>query len=201
MRAGPSLDDLGGLQAQGFRDGEPQRLRRLHVDDEVQLGRLLHCKLRGLRPFEDPIGVRRGATTQIGVVRTVGDQRARPGRGREREYRPQALFHRDFDEPISMPKRERARLNDEDRSAALLHRRHDVVQLREVTYTDGAELYTHRLRRAFRGAKPVLAVPPGLIPDVVDRGLRPAELSGELDVLAAEIKEDVTEPGRVSTRP
>jgi hypothetical protein len=38
------LDDLVRPQQQCLRDGQPERLRRLEIDDELELGRLLYWK-------------------------------------------------------------------------------------------------------------------------------------------------------------
>src|SRR4051812_18402870 len=39
---GGSLDDLVGTGEHGLRHGEPQGLRGLEIDDQLELGRLLH---------------------------------------------------------------------------------------------------------------------------------------------------------------
>src|SRR5438094_329825 len=55
MLADALLDDLVGPLEQRLRDGEPERLGGLEVDDQLELGGLLDGRIAGLRPREDPI--------------------------------------------------------------------------------------------------------------------------------------------------
>src|SRR5678816_4572945 len=49
------LNDLVSPKQQRLRDGEAKRPRRLHVDHEIELGRLFDGNVRGLRAPKDPI--------------------------------------------------------------------------------------------------------------------------------------------------
>jgi hypothetical protein len=51
------LDDLIGPQQECLRDREPQRLRGLQVDDQLELGRLLDGKVGRLGALEDSVNV------------------------------------------------------------------------------------------------------------------------------------------------
>src|SRR5688500_16885951 len=67
-RAGPGLlDDFGGLQQEGWGDGQPDGLGGLQVDDEVERGGLLDRQLGRLRPLED-------AVNKVGGLAMQADQ-------------------------------------------------------------------------------------------------------------------------------
>ena len=53
MLADALLDDLVGPLEQRLRDGEPERLGGLEVDDQLELGGLLHGQVGGLGALED----------------------------------------------------------------------------------------------------------------------------------------------------
>ena len=68
-----------GLQQQRPRDRHAERLRRLQVDAQLELGRLLDGKLRRLRAREDANDIAAGAAEEIQYVDAVGDEAARLG--------------------------------------------------------------------------------------------------------------------------
>src|SRR6058998_652094 len=47
-----SLDESICAEHQGLRDGQPEDLRRLEIDDQLICRRLLHGKIAGLRAFQ-----------------------------------------------------------------------------------------------------------------------------------------------------
>ena len=47
------MDDLIGAKKKGRRDGDAKRRGGLHVDHQLELGGLLHWKIRGLRALQD----------------------------------------------------------------------------------------------------------------------------------------------------
>ena len=48
------LEDLVGEREQIVRNGNPERLCRLEVDDQLELGCVEDRQVRGLRPLENP---------------------------------------------------------------------------------------------------------------------------------------------------
>src|SRR5882672_2734896 len=52
-----SLDHLVGSGAYRWRNGEAERLRRLHVDDKLEDGRLHDGQVGGLFTLENPPGI------------------------------------------------------------------------------------------------------------------------------------------------
>jgi hypothetical protein len=68
------LDDLVRAQQQRLRDREAERLGRLEVDYELELGGLLDREVSGLGPFEDLIDIGRGAAEQVGRAWAVKHQ-------------------------------------------------------------------------------------------------------------------------------
>src|SRR5262245_21619263 len=71
------LDHLIRSGQQRRRDREPHGLRRLEVDDEPELRRLLHGKIAGLRALEDLVDVARGAPKALVTVRPIAAQSSR----------------------------------------------------------------------------------------------------------------------------
>src|SRR5262245_30063365 len=67
---GALLDHLIRPQQQRLRDGKSQGRRRLDVDYQVELRRLLNGQVTGLGPLEDLVHERRGAALH-GVLRQV----------------------------------------------------------------------------------------------------------------------------------
>src|SRR5262245_7104144 len=61
-------DDLVGAREQRRRNREAERAGRLHVHHEVEPCGLLDGQLSRLRPLEDLVHVRRGATVDVGKV-------------------------------------------------------------------------------------------------------------------------------------
>ena len=59
------LDHLVGTQKERFGDGQPQRLRRLEIDDEIKFGRLLDRDIAGFRPAQNLVDHPGGAPEQV----------------------------------------------------------------------------------------------------------------------------------------
>ena len=59
------FDDLIRALQYGLRNRQPQRLRGLEVDHQVELGRLFHGKIGRLRAFQDLVHVRGGVAKLI----------------------------------------------------------------------------------------------------------------------------------------
>src|SRR6266568_2082375 len=72
-----SLDHLVRAQQQRLRDREPKRLGGLEVDHELELGRLFHGKLAGLRAFEDLVDEACEPEIKVGIVHRVTYQSTR----------------------------------------------------------------------------------------------------------------------------
>src|SRR5215475_676223 len=92
-RAGPrcrSLDDFIRPLQQRRRDREPQRLRGLEVDQQLELRWLLDREVGGLGTLEDLVHVGCGAAEVIGEGWSVGHQTAalRPLTIREETWQP-----------------------------------------------------------------------------------------------------------------
>src|SRR5262245_39337811 len=60
----------------GRRQFDSDRPRRLEVDHQLELGRLLDWKIAGTHTFEDLVNQTRGATVQIRVTDAVGHESA-----------------------------------------------------------------------------------------------------------------------------
>src|SRR5436190_20245834 len=77
--ASPLLNDLvdASQEIAGYR--EPELLRRLEVEHQLEFLRLAHRQLRGLRAFEDATGVDARLAIDVGEISAVAHQAA--GRG------------------------------------------------------------------------------------------------------------------------
>jgi hypothetical protein len=66
------LDDLIRPQQYCLRDRQAERLRRLEVDRQLELRRLLNGQVGRLGALEDLVDVGCGAATQVGKAGSVG---------------------------------------------------------------------------------------------------------------------------------
>ncbi len=78
-----SLDQLSRLVQHGCGYRESEGLGGLEVDDQVELGGLLHRHVRGIGALEDPVGIawRHGGIGRAGSARRKS-ARPRPGKMR-----------------------------------------------------------------------------------------------------------------------
>ena len=67
----PSFDHLVGEQQHGLRDAQPERLRGLDVDHELELGRLLNWQIAGVSALKDAIDVPCCLAELFGEICTV----------------------------------------------------------------------------------------------------------------------------------
>jgi hypothetical protein len=70
------FDHLVGLGEQRGRHGEAEAVSSLHIDHQLELGRLLDRQVRRLCTLEDLVHVDSGAPIQIRKVRSVGHKAA-----------------------------------------------------------------------------------------------------------------------------
>src|SRR2546425_9093704 len=73
MGPAPSLDDAISSLQERRRDRQPEGLRRLQVDGQLELARLLDGQVTRLRPLEDLVDTHGGPPPEICRVRPVGD--------------------------------------------------------------------------------------------------------------------------------
>ena len=68
------LDDLVRPQQQRLRDVEPERLRGLQIDDEVELCRLLHGQVCRLGALQDSVNVDCSTSFHLGSIYSIGHE-------------------------------------------------------------------------------------------------------------------------------
>ena len=71
------FDHLIGAGQQRLRQVEAKRLRSLHVDDEIELGRLLDRDVSWLCPTQNLVNKLSGASKLVSLVRSVRNQTSR----------------------------------------------------------------------------------------------------------------------------
>ncbi len=70
------FDHLVGASEQGERHGDAERLRRLQVDNQLDLGRLLHRQVGKLFAFQDAARVDAGKAVRFGKVAVAANGRS-----------------------------------------------------------------------------------------------------------------------------
>ena len=71
---GSSFDHFVGLRKQRWRRGNPERLRGLEVNHQLEFRRLHDREIGGLLAFENPAGVNAGLAISVGEAGTVAYQ-------------------------------------------------------------------------------------------------------------------------------
>jgi hypothetical protein len=70
--AARSFDHLVSSDEQFVGHGQPERLRRLEVDDQLEFGRRLHRQIAWLRTLENTIYIQRGVPIQFHCLDAIG---------------------------------------------------------------------------------------------------------------------------------
>ena len=92
------LDHLVSGRQQRFRDGEAEKLGRLKVDDELELGRLQHRQVGGLGAIEDIAGIDTCQTLTVQGIGSVAHQSASYDKITDRISRRNPVAHRQGDQ-------------------------------------------------------------------------------------------------------
>src|SRR5262245_16523008 len=67
----PSFEHLVSTRKQRLRNRDTQRLRCLQIDEEIELGRLLHGQVAGVGPLEDLVHTGGSTAPNIGCARPI----------------------------------------------------------------------------------------------------------------------------------
>ena len=86
------FDHLVGASEQGERHGDAERLRRLQVDNQLDLGRLLHRQVGRLFAFQDAARVDAGKAVRFGKVAVAANGRCAQ-REASRAQRLKSIFN------------------------------------------------------------------------------------------------------------
>src|SRR5689334_7157290 len=97
-----SLDHLVRLQEQLLRNRQPDRLRSLQVDDELDLRGLLDGEVGGLRALEYLVDIRGCPIVMCPVVLSVAHQSAGLDESTAPEHRGQALLRGELRDPARL---------------------------------------------------------------------------------------------------
>src|SRR4030095_4232259 len=95
------LYDLIRPQQHRLRDGQPERLGGLQVDDQLVLRRLLDWQVGGLGSFQNLVHVSSGAPEQVGLVWSIAHKTTRGDEFRQVVYRRQTALSRQVRAPFS----------------------------------------------------------------------------------------------------
>ena len=85
-----------------MRNGQAERLRRLEVDDQLELRRLLDGKVSRLRPLQDLVRVSGGAAEHVRTVYPIHRKTARVRELPQVKYRRQAALDRKIRNPFEI---------------------------------------------------------------------------------------------------
>jgi hypothetical protein len=72
------LNDLVRSDQYRLRDGEPERLRSLEVDDQLEFVGLLYGEIGGLGPFEDFVNTLRASARSLVISEKARSKSAEP---------------------------------------------------------------------------------------------------------------------------
>ena len=86
------FDHLVGASEQGERHGDAERLRRLQVDNQLDLGRLIHRQVGKLFAFQDAACVDAGKAVRLGKVVVAANGRSAQ-REESRVQRLKSIFN------------------------------------------------------------------------------------------------------------
>jgi hypothetical protein len=76
MNSDVSFNHLVGEQLHRVGNRQPQRLRGLEIDHQLEFGRLHDRQIRGVGPPEDAADLDTGAAIVVGSVVSIADQPA-----------------------------------------------------------------------------------------------------------------------------
>src|SRR6266446_5003584 len=138
MLGSASLYNLIRAPQHRRRDRQPNRLRGLEIDDQLELGRLLDREVGGVDAFEDLVHVGGRAPLQVENVRAIDHETAGlPVLRRPSMYRWEAPVHRELCDLSSLSCEERVRENQERARPLPGHRREGTVDLLGVPRLQG----------------------------------------------------------------
>jgi hypothetical protein len=100
---GPLLDHLVGGGQQRFRDGNAERLGGLHVDNQLDLRRLLHREIGRLVALENAAGINPSLVYLIATSASIGHQASSEGMLTESVDRGQPIAGRQRRELFHTP--------------------------------------------------------------------------------------------------
>ena len=115
-----------------MRDRQPERLRRLEVDDQLELGGLLDGQVGGLRALENLIRVD-GCLPELGrKVRPTGHEAPGLRLLPVPIHRRQPVLYREIGEPCPVARKHRVSHDEKGPRTLPGHRREGAVELPEA---------------------------------------------------------------------
>src|SRR5262249_9081952 len=147
---GRSLNNLIRPPQQGRRDRQAEGSGGLEVDDELELRRLLHRQVGGLRALEDPVDVAGCAPQHVRVVRSVNHAPAFLGEVAIREDPWEVMRRGIVDDPRSIEKKKAIRYEGKPLDASQLERRKGTIQVIRSFHLYAMECHSQGLCGALR---------------------------------------------------
>src|ERR1051325_6385351 len=153
-----SFHDLIRPQQQRRRDREAEGFRGLEVDDELELGWLLHGQVTRSGAFEDLVHINSGASKQVNPERPIGHEAPVIDEISYHVHRRQPMLGRKIHEPSSLADEQDAGQHGQCLGARCGHFREGPGKVfRPSTRFDELQaLYSKRPCRAFYSTQDVL---------------------------------------------
>ena len=121
-------------------EGEPERLGGVEIDDQFELGGLLHGKVGGFRTSQYPVDVSCRTPELRLHVRAVGHEAARLGCFSAGINRGQSAALRMLDDQLLMANEDRVPQNEQSIDFRLCYRRERTIDLVRRLHAEGSQL-------------------------------------------------------------
>jgi len=134
------------MSARRWRNSEPERLRGLQVDDQLEVGRCLHRQVRRFFTPQDAVDVGRRLPELVDEIGSVGEQPAAGCIEARVVDRGQSVPGSQSNYEIAMHRRCRAPGHDQTSIRSLRERRDLALDLARIAHVDRAHIHAQRRR-------------------------------------------------------
>ena len=194
-----SFDDAVGPRQYGRRNRHADGFRGPCVDDEFELGRLLHRQVCGLRTLENSVHKDGAASKQVGEVGSVRHQEAAVRPSAVAADRGDALLRRQSGDPVELRAERRIADDEQAPQSLLVDRRERLVHVDRprAFHAHGDDRQLQRSRRTLGESELRCGGGVAGIPEDADLRRRRHHLLQKFQSLRQQLRMRVREPGDV----